>query len=278
VRYASGRGELWDTRGTPHRLADLGVGLMKAGFVFTSGVERLVIQYGTGKLYLLDIAWLRTMGGSPGQLPVEELVRLACEGPLTSGLWTAAEQAALERALDSRKPRSCSFPATPNNAAPPTFGASATPGPGTTSALTGQPTNGISSTSQSVTMPDLTAVPSTQKQPVEEDRPSQLKPPVVKNEPVETMPSGPAEEKLRTVIPTPGSAVGTGEYPAPQGTAVPSGPSEGGPPKDSNDTVKKTVPETKQTLAKPSKPSSVHRKPHRRTEEPTSYGGWKIRK
>jgi serine/threonine protein kinase len=141
-----------------------------------------------------------------------------------------------------------------------------------------QPTNGISSASQSVTMPDLTAVPSTQKQPVEEDRPSQLKPPVVKNEPVETMPSGPAEEKLRTVIPTPGSAVGTGEYLAPQGTAVPGGPSEGGPPKDSNDTVEKTVPETKQTLAKPSRPSSVHRKTHRRTEEPTSDGGWKIRK
>jgi hypothetical protein len=114
VRYASGRGELWDTRGTPRRLADLGLGLAKSGFVFTREVERLAVQYGNSQLYLLDIAWLRRMGGDPRQLPAKELVRLACEGPLTSGPWTEAEQAALDDALDGRKPQSCSFADTPN--------------------------------------------------------------------------------------------------------------------------------------------------------------------
>ena len=109
VQYASGRGELWDARGTPRRLADLGLGLAKAGFIFSSGVERLAVQYGNGQLYLLDVAWLREMGGRPDQLPAEELIRFACQGPLTSGLWTAAEQAALERALNGQKPRSCGF-------------------------------------------------------------------------------------------------------------------------------------------------------------------------
>jgi hypothetical protein len=113
VRYASGRGELWNTRGTPHRLADLGLGLAKARFIFSSGVERLAIQYVNGQLYLLDVAWLRKMGGDPRRLPAEELVRLACEGPLTSDLWTAEEQAALESELRSKKPQACRFPAAP---------------------------------------------------------------------------------------------------------------------------------------------------------------------
>ncbi len=86
VRYDSGRGELWNVRGTPRRLADLGLGLVKAAFVVSSEVEALVVQvrYRAARI-IVDVAWLRAMGGDPRQLPAEELIRLACEGPVTSG-------------------------------------------------------------------------------------------------------------------------------------------------------------------------------------------------
>jgi hypothetical protein len=47
------------------------------------------------------------MGGDPGALSAEELVRLACEGPLVNGLWTAEDQRELEAAIDGREALAC---------------------------------------------------------------------------------------------------------------------------------------------------------------------------
>lgn len=42
---------------------------------------------------MLDIDWLKAIGGEPKSLSVEELVRLACQGPFASGLFQESELA-----------------------------------------------------------------------------------------------------------------------------------------------------------------------------------------
>ena len=105
VIYDDAPGELWDRQGEPRRLSVLGPGMASAAFAPKG--DRLVVRYVTGEAYLLDIAWLRAMGGDPARLPEADLVRLACQGPLAGGLWTTKDQADLEHALGSRAPRAC---------------------------------------------------------------------------------------------------------------------------------------------------------------------------
>jgi hypothetical protein len=115
VKSLIGRAELWAGDDHPRRLIDLGLGLETRtsyedwrGPIFDPTARHVVMRYRGGRVYLVDVAWLAAMGGDPGALSAEVLVRLACEGPLASGLWTAEDQQALEAALDGRPPQACS--------------------------------------------------------------------------------------------------------------------------------------------------------------------------
>ena len=51
-----------------------------------------------------DLAWLRAMGGKVGEMPIQELVHIACAGPFASGLFDEAE---LKPYLAGREPQVC---------------------------------------------------------------------------------------------------------------------------------------------------------------------------
>ncbi len=107
VAYADGQSELWQAQNEPRRLAKLGLGLGKEsqeGFHFDVANDRLITWYTDGRAYLLDLAWLRAMGGKADKMPIKELVRLACEGPFASGLFDEAE---LKPYLGEREPQAC---------------------------------------------------------------------------------------------------------------------------------------------------------------------------
>ena len=102
VSYEDGRSESWEGRDSPRLLAELGLGVQET--LFDSEAQRLVVWHSDGRAYLLDLDWLRAMGGNLETLSPEELARLACEGPLASGL---LDEAALEPYLESRTPVAC---------------------------------------------------------------------------------------------------------------------------------------------------------------------------
>jgi hypothetical protein len=102
VRYRDGRSELWEGRGNPRLLAELELGVGRQ-FVDPKS-QRLVLWYSDGRTYLLDLDWLRAIGGDPAALSPEALVRLACEGPLATGLF---DQATLELHLEGSSPQAC---------------------------------------------------------------------------------------------------------------------------------------------------------------------------
>ena len=83
VDYFDGRYELW-RRDSPVRLADLGVNL--GSWIFSSGNDSLAVAHDDGRAYLLDLAWLREMDGRGEELSIEELVSIACAGPMSRGL------------------------------------------------------------------------------------------------------------------------------------------------------------------------------------------------
>jgi hypothetical protein len=102
VTYSDKQSELWQARGESYRLTKLGLGL--ADHYFDVGNDRLILRYSDGRTYLVDLAWLQAMGGQADKLPIEELVRLACEGPFSSGLFDEAE---LKPYLGEREPQAC---------------------------------------------------------------------------------------------------------------------------------------------------------------------------
>jgi WD40 repeat protein/energy-coupling factor transporter ATP-binding protein EcfA2 len=105
VTYADKENELWDLTDTPHPLAILGLSTDRT--VFHPNLQRLVVRYVTGEVYLLDLAWLRAMDGAPINLPQEELIQISCQAVWESGLWTADDDAALRRALGTQAPQAC---------------------------------------------------------------------------------------------------------------------------------------------------------------------------
>ena len=105
VRYDSAPADVWDIQGMPRRLTQLGIGAAEALFEPTS--RRLIVRYSQGAVDLLDLDWLRSMRGDPAYMPVPDLVRLACDGPLASSLWSDTDQRALVAALDGRAPEAC---------------------------------------------------------------------------------------------------------------------------------------------------------------------------
>ena len=84
VDYRDALVELRD-RSAGQRLAELGLGLDKVYFVPDG--ERLFTRHIDGRAYLLDLPWLQAMGGDPAALFSDELVRMACKGPLATGLF-----------------------------------------------------------------------------------------------------------------------------------------------------------------------------------------------
>jgi hypothetical protein len=76
-------------------------------YIFDPNTQRLVAVYESGAVYLLDVVWLQAVGDDVNALGSEELVRLACSGPLVSTLWTAYDQQDLERMLEGRDPQGC---------------------------------------------------------------------------------------------------------------------------------------------------------------------------
>ena len=102
VNYSDDRNELWGGGALPSRLSELGIGVVYRAFDATG--TRLVLRHSDGRAYLLDLDWLRAMGGEAATLPLEELVRLACEGPLASGAW---DEATLVPYLEGRPALAC---------------------------------------------------------------------------------------------------------------------------------------------------------------------------
>jgi hypothetical protein len=105
---ANQKSELWQTQPESRRLAEWGIGLedwsQQQKFYFDFDRDWLFIRYTDGRAYLLDLAWLRAMGGQADRMPIRELVRLACEGPLASGLLDEVE---LKRYMGNYEPRAC---------------------------------------------------------------------------------------------------------------------------------------------------------------------------
>ncbi len=128
VTYNDGHSFLWQTEsqlqsgGGPGRVDDAGeIGgqaepaqpssrrLVELGpewswYYFGRATDRLISFEHDGQAYLLDLAWLRAMGGQADTMPIEELVRIACEGPFASGLFDEAE---LRPYLGEREPQVC---------------------------------------------------------------------------------------------------------------------------------------------------------------------------
>jgi len=102
VAYADGRSEVWDWQDTPHRLAELGLGM--AGYVFDLEDARIVVWHSDGRVYLVDLDWLRAMGGDLAALSGEDVVRIACEGSFGSGSF---DEARLGPYLDGGLPEGC---------------------------------------------------------------------------------------------------------------------------------------------------------------------------
>jgi WD40 repeat protein len=101
VDYSDGRSELWDWR-TGSRLAALG--LAKEGHVHDPRSRRLMVWHTDGRAYILDLDWLRAMGGDLAEISPEELERLACRGPLATGLF---DDSALRPYLEGGPSQAC---------------------------------------------------------------------------------------------------------------------------------------------------------------------------
>jgi hypothetical protein len=109
VRYQDGRSELWDAQDMPHSLLDLGYGIVfrspsvETGYVsrpdliLNTTSQRIVLRYTSDQAYVFDVGWLKAISELQATLTPEErsseLVRLACQGPLASGLFDESELA-----------------------------------------------------------------------------------------------------------------------------------------------------------------------------------------
>jgi WD40 repeat protein len=66
------------------------LGLALADVTFDASNQRLLLFYSDGRSYLLDLEWIEAMAGRD-DLSIEELVRLACDGPLQLNQVTVQE-------------------------------------------------------------------------------------------------------------------------------------------------------------------------------------------
>lgn len=102
VQYIDNRRELWETSVRPRRLAELGLSV--DGAIFDKNHRKVLVWHSDGRGYMLDIDWLKAMGGEPKSLSGEELMRLACQGPFASDLFQESE---LADYLEGQRPKAC---------------------------------------------------------------------------------------------------------------------------------------------------------------------------
>jgi hypothetical protein len=102
IRYADDLSELWTGQDGLRRLTVLGA--LVGDIIFFPKKQRLLVEHVDGRAYLVDIGWLKAMGGDPTALAAEELVRLVCQGPFAGGLF---DEAALEPYLEDEPPQAC---------------------------------------------------------------------------------------------------------------------------------------------------------------------------
>lgn len=102
VVYQNGESELWRVRDNPRLISRLGLGLKGCRFDVRNG--RLVVWYSDGRAYLLDLPWLSAMAGGLAEHSPQELVRVACEGPLSPGRFDTKQVVAH---LGGRSPAAC---------------------------------------------------------------------------------------------------------------------------------------------------------------------------
>lgn len=106
VHYSNGHFELWQTRPETTRLVNLDLWGEVRHFDVTH--NRLVVSYVDGPAYLLDLAWLSKTGGRAQEMLIEELVKLACEGPFADKqIWTEALETKLREYLGSQESQAC---------------------------------------------------------------------------------------------------------------------------------------------------------------------------
>ncbi len=94
VTYQDNTSEVWQAQPETHRLAKLGIGLERTHFSRIN--NQLIVWYGHGPAYVMDLSWLKAMGGYPIQLTGEDLLRVACM-PFAGekGFFTAEDEARL---------------------------------------------------------------------------------------------------------------------------------------------------------------------------------------
>jgi hypothetical protein len=90
VINANGSSELWSLWSETPFATELGLNLSDNSFNFGKENQRLVLVYRDGRSYLLDLSWIQAMGGRDN-LSREELIKLACDGPLKLGIVTAED-------------------------------------------------------------------------------------------------------------------------------------------------------------------------------------------
>lgn len=101
AKYDGIPSQLWSIGSESRFFTNLGLGIKDDSQVnsliftdlsrsFDATNQRLLLVYSDGRSYLLDLPWIQAMGGRD-DLPREELVKLACDGPLKLGIVTSED-------------------------------------------------------------------------------------------------------------------------------------------------------------------------------------------
>jgi WD40 repeat protein len=104
VYLADGGSELWEWSDPLRVLTDMGLGLSEHRF--GPNHQRLIVWHTDGRAYMLDLDWLRAIGGGLASYSVDELEQIFCCGPLAAGRF---EEAALESKLLDNPSQACQF-------------------------------------------------------------------------------------------------------------------------------------------------------------------------
>ena len=105
IQYADGRSEVWQVKGQVQLLSDLGTGLQNGASEFFDPMgRRLVAGYSDGRVYILDVDWLRQVATLGADTPSATLLKAACEGPLAPKRFNMDE---LRPFLDGAPPVAC---------------------------------------------------------------------------------------------------------------------------------------------------------------------------
>jgi len=77
LAYENGGTELWKWSSIPHRIVDLGRGVIHK--VFDPSTRQLFVHYSDGRAYFLDLNWLNELDGKAASMPLDNLVHVTCQ-------------------------------------------------------------------------------------------------------------------------------------------------------------------------------------------------------